>query len=58
MFGLFSNKTKKLEKRYAQLLEESYRLSHTDRQASDLKIAEAEEILTQLKALEGESSDD
>ena len=40
------------EKKYAQLLEESHRHSHTDRNASDLKVAEAERILAQLKELE------
>ena len=57
MFALFADKTKKLEKKYAQLLEESHRLSHSNRKASDLKMAEAEEILTQLKALEQQPSD-
>ena len=52
MFGLFSNKRKKLEKKYAQLLEESYRLSHSNRKASDLKMAEADQVLSQLKAYE------
>ena len=55
MFGLFVSKTKKLEKTYARLLEEAHRLSHTDRKASDLKTAEAEDVLMQLKALERDS---
>ncbi|QEG37583.1 Lacal_2735 family protein [Bythopirellula goksoeyrii] len=48
---------KNLEKKYAQLLEESHRLSHTNRKASDLKRAEAEEVLTQIKAIEKESAE-
>ena len=49
MFGF--NKKAKLEKKYKQLLEESYRLSTTDRQKSDLKAAEAEEVRKELDAL-------
>jgi len=54
MFGLFkkSSPLQKLEKKYKQLTEESYKLSHTDRKASDLKLAEADEILRQIKELE------
>ena len=57
MFGLFASKITKLEKKYAQLLEHSHRLSHIDRKASDLKMAEANEILTQIKAIEQASAD-
>ena len=52
MFGLFGDKKKKLEKKYARLLEESHRLSHSDRRASDLKMGEADQVLTQIKARE------
>lgn len=52
MFGLFGDKKKKLEKKYTQLLEESHRLSHSNRKASDLKMAEADQVLTQIKDLE------
>jgi hypothetical protein len=52
MLGLFGDPKKKLEKKYKKLLDESYRLSHTDRKASDLKAAEADEIRRQLEALE------
>jgi len=38
----------KLEKRYRQLIEESYKLSTTNRKASDAKRAEAEAILKEL----------
>ncbi len=53
MFGLFKKKSKRetLNKQYKKLMEESYQLSHTDRKASDLKRAEAEEILKQLDQL-------
>lgn len=42
----------KLEEKYQKLINESYKLSHTDRKASDLKAAEAEEVLKQIKSLE------
>lgn len=53
MFGLFKKKTKRelLQKKYEQLLEESYKLSHTDRKASDSKRAEAEEILNEMEKM-------
>ena len=51
MFG-FGNKKAKLEKKYQQLLDEAYRLSHTDRKQSDLKTAEADEVRKELEALE------
>jgi len=50
MFG--SDEKKTLEKKYQQLLEEAYRLSHSNRKKSDLKRAEAEEISLQIDALE------
>jgi len=54
MFGLFKKKSKKevLNQQYKKLMEESYKLSHSDRKASDLKRAEAEDILKQIDALE------
>lgn len=52
MFGLFGDKKKRLEKKYEQLLEESYRLSHSNRAASDAKMAEANKILEQIKGFE------
>ncbi|QDS96879.1 Lacal_2735 family protein [Adhaeretor mobilis] len=55
MFGLFADRKTKLEKKHAKLLEESYRLSHVHRKESDLKAAEAEAILTQIKALEDDA---
>lgn len=55
MLGFFrksSNDPKALEKRYQKLMDESYKLSHSDRKASDTKRAEAEEVLKQMEALE------
>ncbi len=54
MFGLFKKKSpkEKLEEQYKKLMEESYKLSHTDRKASDLKRAEAEEVLKQIEKVE------
>lgn len=54
MFG--GNKKDKLEKKYAKLLGESHRLSTSDRKASDLKLAEAEAVLAELKKLEAETA--
>ena len=55
MFG--SSKTDKasLEKKYSQLMEESYRLSQSNPKKSDLKRGEAEEIGKVLDQLEKES---
>lgn len=53
MFGLGkSNPKAKLEKQYKKLLEESYRLSTTDRAKSDKVRAEAEEVIKQIEELE------
>ncbi|MCW5900711.1 MAG: Lacal_2735 family protein [Flavobacteriales bacterium] len=51
MFGLFKKKDPRaaLERRYRQLLEEAHRLGHVDRKASDLKRAEAEEVLAEIE---------
>ena len=48
--GLFKRKTEKekLQARYKKLIEEAYKLSHTDRKASDLKTAEADAILKRI----------
>jgi len=55
MFGLFKKKTEKekLLDQYNKLMEESFRLSTSDRKASDLKRAEAEEIGKQLEGMQG-----
>lgn len=53
MFGWFKKKTERerLEEQYKKLMEESYHLSHTDREASSKKSGEADAILKQLEAL-------
>ena len=53
MFSLFKKKSEveKLQGKYKKLLEESYKLSHSNRAASDEKAAEAENILQQIEAL-------
>ena len=53
MFGIFKKKSPidKLNDEYKTLMEESYRLSRTDRIASDLKRAEADEILRKIDQL-------
>ena len=58
MFGLFKKKDPKkvIMDRYKVLLAESHRLSTQDRKASDLKRAEAEEVLKELDALENTST--
>ncbi len=54
MIGFSRNNRKKLESKYKQLMEESYRLSHSDRKKSDEKRAEAEEVKRQLDQLAAE----
>lgn len=53
MLGLFKKKTEKerLQDKYKKLLEVSYKLSHSDRMASDKKAAEADELLKKIEAL-------
>jgi glutamine synthetase adenylyltransferase len=53
MFKLFKKKTEseKLNKQYKKLLEESYKLSTTNRKLSDTKFAEANEILNKIDLL-------
>ncbi len=53
MFHWFkkASPTEQLEKRYKKLIEESYRLSHTNRKLSDLKAAEAAAILKEIDAM-------
>lgn len=53
MFGLFKKKSpiEKLQEKRKQLLDEAFRLSKTDRTASDKKNAEANEIDNQIEAL-------
>jgi len=51
--GLFSRKSpkEKLEKKYKKLLEESHRLSHSDRARADKLMAEAEEVMNEIEKL-------
>lgn len=52
--GLFTRKSEKekLQAKYSKLVDEAYKLSHTDRRASDLKTAEADQVLKQMEALD------
>jgi hypothetical protein len=52
MLNLFGDRKSRLEKKYRRLLDEAYRLSHTDRKQSDLKTAEADTVRQQIEALE------
>ena len=53
MFKLFKRKSEleKLEIEYRKLLEQSYKLSKTNRRESDSKVAEAEKLLEQILVL-------
>ena len=51
MFGMKSKK-EKLEAKLGKLLEEAYKLSHTNRTKSDEKTAEAEELRKQIEAMD------
>ncbi|MGB0885171.1 MAG: Lacal_2735 family protein [Chitinophagales bacterium] len=53
MFGFLKKKTpqEKLNEKYQKLMEESFKLSKTDRKAADAKVAEAELILKEIDAL-------
>jgi hypothetical protein len=57
MFGLFKKKSKieKLEVKYRKLLEEAHKLSTINRSQSDIKTAEANEILTEIEQLKAEA---
>ena len=52
MFGGSSNDKESLQKKYNQLMEESYRLSTSNRKKSDMKRGEAEEVGKLLDELE------
>ena len=51
--GLFSRKSEKekLQLQYEKLMKQSFDLSKTNRQASDAKTAEAEEVAKKIAAL-------
>lgn len=52
MFGFGKgSEEKKLQKKYEKLLKESHALSHSDRTKSDLKQAEANEVMDELVRL-------
>ena len=53
MFGLFKKKTEKekLQEKYEKLLKESFELSTVNRQLSDIKAYDAEEVMKQLEKL-------
>lgn len=54
MFGLFKKKSEKetLLSKYKSLTEEAYKLSHSDRTASDKKTKEANDVLDEIKTIE------
>ena len=54
IMGLFSRKSEKqkLQDKHKKLVEEAYKLSHTNRKASDLKTAEADELLKKIEAMD------
>jgi hypothetical protein len=56
--GLFSRSTpkEKLNKKYRKLLEQSRALSTVNRKESDKLIAEAEDVLNEIKKLEENES--
>jgi len=51
--GLFGKKSEKekLQKQYEKLMKQSFELSKSNRQASDQKAAEAEEIIKKIERL-------
>lgn len=53
MFGLFKRKSKleKLQEKYEKLQQEAFRLSTTNRIASDKKQAEAQAVLEEIESL-------
>ena len=51
MFGLFKSKKQKLVDKYNKLLKASYALSNVSRKDSDIKLAEANEVLKDIEAI-------
>jgi hypothetical protein len=53
MFGLFKKKSEveKLQEKHDKLLEEAFKLSKSNRKASDAKTAEANEIAQKIEAM-------
>ena len=58
MFGFFKKKSEadKLRSKYKVMIEEAYKLSHTNRKASDLKNKEAEDLWKEIERLEAEAN--
>lgn len=56
MFAIFRKKSEleKLKKQYAKLLAEAYKLSHSNRKASDSKYAEADALASKIEVMEKE----
>jgi hypothetical protein len=56
MFSFFKKKSRLelLQLKYKKILEESYKLSSINRKASDLLIAEANEILVEIEKIHAE----
>jgi len=52
--GLFKRKSEKekLQAKYEKLIAEAYKLSHSDRKASDLKTAEADELIKKIESMD------
>lgn len=50
MFGIFKKKTEieKLQETYSKMLSDAYKLSHSNRTASDKLLAEAEEVAKKI----------
>jgi uncharacterized protein Yka (UPF0111/DUF47 family) len=57
MFGLFKKKSEidKLYDQYEKLTKQAHSLSHQDRTAGDAKLAEAEEVMKKIEALENKA---
>ncbi|RZS96352.1 Lacal_2735 family protein [Cecembia calidifontis] len=53
MFGLFKKKSEleKLQETYKNLLDKSYKMSHSNRTEADKLMAEAEEVAKKIEAL-------
>lgn len=54
MFGLFkkTSEVEKLQKKYAKLMEDAYKLQSINRSDSDQKYLEADKVLKEIEALQ------
>lgn len=52
--GLFkrTSEKEKLQAKYEKLIAEAYKLSHSDRKASDLKTDEADELMKKIESMD------